>query len=89
MIVLCAWCEQEGTEALIRNTAGNLGLTSHGICERHEKRLLKQIYKTKEKDTLHVIPLFSATFMPSGHRFRLTAGTGFDAHSKTHRGTKL
>jgi hypothetical protein len=41
MIVLCAWCEQEGTEALIRDTAGNVGLTSHGICEGHEKRLLK------------------------------------------------
>src|SRR5437868_14706429 len=69
MIVLCAWCEQEGMEGLIRDTAGDVGLASHGICERHEKGLLKQIYKIKEMDIIHGTPLFSATFMESGHRF--------------------
>lgn len=44
MIVLCAWCEQEGRQALIRKTeSSNRMSPSHGICEVHEKVLLKQI----------------------------------------------
>src|SRR5215213_1529314 len=90
MIVLCAWCEQEGTEALIQDTAsGDLGLASHGICERHEKGLLQKIYKIKNVDTIHVMRLFSAPFMQSGHRF-LTVGAcrGFKAHSKLNGGNR-
>lgn len=45
MTVICAWCEQEGRVKLI----GEMGLNdrhnmiSHGICEDHEKAMLKKI----------------------------------------------
>src|SRR5574341_67861 len=50
MKVICAWCEQEGKETLI----GEVGLydrpmTSHGICDDHEKVMLKQIGKIRSK----------------------------------------
>jgi hypothetical protein len=52
MQVICAWCENEGKETLI----GEVGLyegqmTSHGICDDHEKALLKQI-KIKQNQRL-------------------------------------
>jgi hypothetical protein len=56
MKVICAWCEQEGKETLI----GEVGLydwpmTSHGICEDHEKVILKQIgeLRIKQNPRLH------------------------------------
>jgi len=50
MKVICAWCEQEGKETLI----GEIGLydqamTSHGICDDHEKAILKQIRELRIK----------------------------------------
>ena len=52
MQVICAWCENEGKETLI----GEVGLyegqmTFHGICDDHEKALLKQI-KIKQNQRL-------------------------------------
>ena len=56
MKVICAWCEQEGKETLI----GEVGLydrpmTSHGICDDHEKVILKQIgeLRNKQNPRLH------------------------------------
>jgi hypothetical protein len=44
MKVLCAWCEEEGKQALIRNSeSGPSGVATHGICHEHEMALLKQI----------------------------------------------
>jgi hypothetical protein len=44
MTVLCAWCEQEGKQALIRESGSNArALASHGICREHEATLLKQV----------------------------------------------
>ena len=50
MKVVCAWCEREGKEML----TGEVGLydrpmTSHGICDDHEKVLLKQIEELRIK----------------------------------------
>ena len=56
MKVICAWCEQEGNETLI----GEVGLydrpmTSHGICDDHEKVIWKQIeeLRIKQNPRLH------------------------------------
>jgi hypothetical protein len=51
MKVICAWCEQEGKETHI----GELELydrpmTSHGICDDHEKVILKQIRELRDKE---------------------------------------
>jgi hypothetical protein len=53
--VLCAWCEKEGKETLI----GEVGLydgpmTSHGICDDHEKVVLKQIAELRIKQNPRV-----------------------------------
>jgi hypothetical protein len=50
MKVVCAWCENEGKETLI----GEIGLydwqiTSHGICDDHEKVILQQIKELRTK----------------------------------------
>jgi hypothetical protein len=52
MKVVCAWCENEGKETLI----GEIGLydwqvTSHGICNDHEKVILQQIKELKIKQS--------------------------------------
>lgn len=44
MKVLCAWCEQEGKQALIRESESNAhAMVTHGICEHHESILRKQV----------------------------------------------
>jgi len=55
MNILCAWCEEEGKQALIGVTeSGTSTMTTHGICHQHEVALLKQIAtlarKLKQKD---------------------------------------
>lgn len=57
MMLLCAWCEQEGRHAFMceaepRDQASQ----SHGICEAHEKELLMRIQKLRKKDSLRHIP---------------------------------
>jgi hypothetical protein len=50
MKVICAWCENEGKETLIREIGlYDVGMTSHGICHDHEKVLLKQIDQLNRK----------------------------------------
>src|SRR5215510_7145527 len=51
MKVICAWCEQEGKQPLIEE----LGLydrpmTSHGICNAHEKVIVRQIRELRNKE---------------------------------------
>src|SRR5215831_2820221 len=51
MKVICAWCEQERKQTLI----DELGLydwpmTSHGICNGHEKLILTQIREIRYKE---------------------------------------
>lgn len=44
MKILCAWCEEEGKKALIReNQSDPSDRATHGICRAHEVALLKQI----------------------------------------------
>jgi len=44
MRVLCAWCEQEGKQALIRETESNpRAMATHSICHEHESTLLRQV----------------------------------------------
>ncbi len=44
MNILCAWCEEEGKQALIGMTeSGPCTMATHGICRQHEVALLKQI----------------------------------------------
>lgn len=44
MKVLCAWCEEEGKQALIRESESDpCAMATHGICREHEVALLKQI----------------------------------------------
>ena len=55
MKVLCAWCEKEGKETLI----GEVGLydgpmTSHGICDDHEKVVLQQVAELRIKQNPRV-----------------------------------
>ena len=50
MRVICAWCEREGEETLF----GEIGLydqplTSHGICDDHQKVILNQIRELRIK----------------------------------------
>ena len=55
MNILCAWCEEEGRQALIGVTeSGPCAMATHGICRQHEVALLKRIAilarKLKQKD---------------------------------------
>jgi hypothetical protein len=44
MKVLCAWCEQEGKPALIRESESNAcAKATHGICHEHESALRKRV----------------------------------------------
>ena len=44
MKVLCAWCEQEGKPALIRESESNAcAQAPHGICREHESALRKRV----------------------------------------------
>ncbi len=66
MIVLCAWCEQEGLQALMYETEAREHISpSHGICTTHQKVLLKQIQGLRRQDGLDrmadVRPLLKTT----------------------------
>ena len=55
MKVLCAWCEEEGKQALMGVIESDpYAMATHGICRQHEVALLKQIAvlarKLKQKD---------------------------------------
>ena len=55
MNVFCAWCEEEGKQALIGVTESDpSAMVTHGICCQHEVALLKQIAvlarKLRQKD---------------------------------------
>ena len=57
MIVVCAWCEQEARQAMpsqVRQQEGSL--RSHGICESHQRGLLRQIETLRMKDAIRQIP---------------------------------
>jgi DNA-binding NarL/FixJ family response regulator len=59
MIVLCAWCEEEGQPALMREAEPhNVRLQSHGICDAHEKVLLKQIRLRRRDENVLVVDDF-------------------------------
>ena len=57
MIVVCAWCEQEARQVMpgqIRQQ--DESLRSHGICESHQRGLLKQIETLRMKEAIRHIP---------------------------------
>ena len=44
MTVLCAWCEQEWKQTLIRESASHsCAMATHGICHDHESTLRTQV----------------------------------------------
>lgn len=43
MEVVCAWCEKEGVVNIMRIIEGPDDQVSHGICERHQEKMLEQI----------------------------------------------
>jgi hypothetical protein len=49
VIVLCAWCEQEGRPATLYKTRGDFSSASeahsHGICKAHFDQLLMKMEK--------------------------------------------
>ncbi|MDO8356919.1 MAG: hypothetical protein Q7U76_11070 [Nitrospirota bacterium] len=60
MNILCAWCEEEGKQALIGVTESDPStMATHGICRQHEVALLTQIAtlarKMKRKDRAPVL----------------------------------
>ena len=57
MIVVCAWCEQEAEQALKSgNAQADESLHSHGICESHERLLIRQIETQRKKYPIRHIP---------------------------------
>jgi hypothetical protein len=75
MKVLCAWCEEAGRKALIRESESNPGArATHGICREHEAALLKQIavlaHKQKQKGlepVFHCRPRGAGAISSSGN----------------------
>lgn len=43
MLVLCAWCQKEGKETVIKGDPNEGGQVSHGICDPHQEKMLAQI----------------------------------------------
>lgn len=43
MLVLCAWCQREGKETVIKGDPKEGGQVSHGICDPHQEKILAQI----------------------------------------------
>src|SRR5437868_7918310 len=57
MIVVCAWCEQEARQEVpSKNQSQYEPLRSHGICEDHQRGLLKQIETLRMKEAVRHIP---------------------------------
>jgi hypothetical protein len=57
MMVVCAWCEQEGGPALLRERAPcDQSPPSHGICDVHEQMLLMHIHNIRETKQIRHIP---------------------------------
>lgn len=51
MRTLCAWCEREGIETVLKDGAKD-GPKSHGICERHQQKMLDELMiKTEKRKT--------------------------------------
>ena len=79
MKVICAWCEREGRQTLI----GELELydrkmTSHGICRKHEKVVLRQIQQLSNRENprlqrrrLSRSKLGSSTWLPASRTTRM------------------
>ncbi len=42
MRTLCAWCEREGIETVLKDGPKD-GPKFHGICERHQQKLLDEM----------------------------------------------
>lgn len=50
MKVMCAWCGEEGKSNLLCEVRSNDdSLTSHGICEHHERVMMKAVETYREK----------------------------------------
>lgn len=48
MRTLCAWCQAEGKETVLKDGPVD-GPLSHGICPAHEEKLLKDVVKTQKR----------------------------------------
>jgi len=49
MLVLCAWCQQEGKSAVIKGEDDGSGKISHGVCQSHFDALLKDVVKIQQR----------------------------------------
>lgn len=49
MDVVCAWCEKEGVPCVLKRVPGDERYVSHGICKKHEKKLLQEIEEMRIK----------------------------------------
>lgn len=69
MKVICAWCEQEGTETLISEAGLYDGpLPSHGICANHEQAMLRQVRELRIKQNKPVFFSPAPVSRPVGAR---------------------
>lgn len=48
MKVVCAWCQAEGKETVMKDGESD-GPLSHGICEMHQEKMLQEINVGKPK----------------------------------------
>ena len=54
MVVVCAWCEQETVKS--GTAQAEESLHSHGICESHERLLIRQIELQRKNYHIRHIP---------------------------------
>ena len=60
MLVLCAWCQQEGRPALIGETEPlHVRSKSHGICDAHGKVLRRQMGLRRKDENVLVVDDFA------------------------------
>ena len=83
MQVICAWCEREGRQTLIDEVElYDRKMTSHGICRKHEKAVLKQIQQLPDRENprlqrrrLSRTTLRSSTWLPASRTTRMHTPT--------------
>ena len=83
MQVICAWCEREGRQTLIDEVElYDRKMTSHGICRKHEKAVLKQIQQLPDRENPRLqrrrfsrTTLRSSTWLPASRTTRTRTPT--------------
>lgn len=55
MKVVCAWCERQGKAAVLHEKAPDENGVSHGICDDHARRLLRERRRPRRLDSAREI----------------------------------